>query len=61
MNSFDASIIAFLNHFAHRSQDLDYLIMLIGSNELIKGGVITAFAVCKVSTSGVGPALLSGA
>ncbi|MFZ1973236.1 MAG: phosphatase PAP2 family protein [Candidatus Acidiferrales bacterium] len=42
MNSFDAGIIAFLNHFAHRSPDFDYLVMLIGSNELIKGGVITA-------------------
>jgi undecaprenyl-diphosphatase len=42
LNSFDASIIAFLNHFAHRSPDFDYLVMLIGSNELIKGGVITA-------------------
>ena len=41
LNSFDASIIAFLNQFAHRSADFDYLVMLIGSNELAKGGVIT--------------------
>ncbi|MFZ3330007.1 MAG: phosphatase PAP2 family protein [Candidatus Acidiferrales bacterium] len=41
MNSFDASIIAFLNQFAHRSADFDYLVMLVGSNELIKGGAIT--------------------
>lgn len=41
MNSFDASILAFLNQFAHRSADFDYLVMLVGSNELAKGGVIT--------------------
>lgn len=42
MNSFDFRIITFLNHFAHRSPNLDYIIMLIGSNTLAKGGVITA-------------------
>ena len=42
MNSFDANIISFLNQFAHRSPNLDYLIMLIGSNTLTKGGVVTS-------------------
>lgn len=42
MNSFDFGILSFLNHFAHRSPNLDYIIMLIGSNTLAKGGVITA-------------------
>jgi undecaprenyl-diphosphatase len=42
LNSFDVSIISFLNQFAHRSSSLDYFIMLIGSNTLTKGGVITS-------------------
>jgi undecaprenyl-diphosphatase len=42
LNSFDFGIISYLNQFAHRSPDLDYIIMLIGSNALAKGGVITA-------------------
>lgn len=42
MNSFDFRIISFLNRYAHRSPNLDYVIMLIGSNPLAKGGVITA-------------------
>jgi undecaprenyl-diphosphatase len=42
LNSFDVSIISFLNQFAHRSSSLDYFVMLIGSNTLTKGGVITS-------------------
>ncbi|HXA76198.1 MAG TPA: phosphatase PAP2 family protein [Candidatus Acidoferrales bacterium] len=42
LNSFDANIIFFLNQFARRSSSLDYLIMLIGSNTLTKGCVITS-------------------
>jgi undecaprenyl-diphosphatase len=42
LNSFDFRIISFLNHYAHRSPNLDYVIMLIGSNTLAKGAVITA-------------------
>lgn len=42
VTSFDVGIISFLNQFAHRSATLDYFIMLIGSNTLIKGGVITS-------------------
>ncbi len=42
MHSFDVAIISFLNQFAHRSRSLDYFIMLIGSNTLTKGGVITS-------------------
>ena len=42
MNSFDTAIISFLNQFAHRSSSLDYFIMLIGSNLLINGGLITS-------------------
>ena len=41
LNSFDVSIISFLNQFSHRSPSLDYFIMVIGSNTLTKGGVIT--------------------
>jgi undecaprenyl-diphosphatase len=42
LNSFDVGIISFLNQFAHRSSSLDYFIMLIGSNALTKGCVITS-------------------
>jgi undecaprenyl-diphosphatase len=42
LNSFDLHILVFLNHFAHRSPSLDYFIMLIGTNTLTKGAVITS-------------------
>jgi undecaprenyl-diphosphatase len=42
LNSFDLHILVFLNHFAHRSPSLDYFIMLVGSNALTKGAVITS-------------------
>jgi undecaprenyl-diphosphatase len=42
LNSFDASIIAFLNQFAHRSPAFDYFVVVIGTNTLAKGGVIAA-------------------
>ncbi len=42
MNSFDASIISFLNSFAHRSWFFDNLMFLLSENYLLKGGVIVA-------------------
>lgn len=42
MNSFDSSIISFLNHFAHRSVVFDVLVRLLSDNYLLKGGFIVA-------------------
>lgn len=42
LNSFDADVISFLNQFAHRSWTFDSLVMIVGFNPLIKGGVITS-------------------
>jgi undecaprenyl-diphosphatase len=40
MNPFDAQIIAFLNQFAHRSPAFDELVRAIGSNYVLKTGLI---------------------
>ncbi len=42
MNSFDATVISFLNGFAQRSRTLDTLIAFIALTSLLKGGMITA-------------------
>jgi undecaprenyl-diphosphatase len=42
MNSFDSSIISFLNQFAHRSAIFDVLVRLLSDNYLLKGGFIVA-------------------
>lgn len=42
MNSFDGSIISFLNGFAHRSWTLDTFVYLLTVNSLLKAGVISA-------------------
>jgi undecaprenyl-diphosphatase len=42
LNSLDTSVISFLNSFAHRSFALDAAVVLLATNTLIKGGVITA-------------------
>jgi undecaprenyl-diphosphatase len=42
LNFFDASIISFVNSFAHRWFALDAMVALIATNTLIKGGVIAA-------------------
>lgn len=40
MNSFDSSIIIFLNRFSHASKGFDCLMVLVEDNSLIKGGLI---------------------
>jgi undecaprenyl-diphosphatase len=40
LNTFDASIITFLNQFAHRSWGFDQAINLFANNILLKGGVL---------------------
>jgi len=42
MNDFDTTIILFLNQYAHISTVLDKFVVLLSSNHLLKGGVITA-------------------
>ena len=42
MNSFDTSVISFVNSFAHRWFALDATVAMIATNTLIKGGVIAA-------------------
>lgn len=42
MNSFDSSIISFLNEFAHRSVLFDTGVYMLSENYLLKGGVIVA-------------------
>jgi undecaprenyl-diphosphatase len=42
LNSFDTSVISFVNSFAHRWFALDATVALIATNNLIKGGVIAA-------------------
>jgi undecaprenyl-diphosphatase len=42
LNSFDTSVISFVNSFAHRWFALDATLALIATNTLIKGGVIVA-------------------
>jgi undecaprenyl-diphosphatase len=42
MNSFDSSIIAFLNSFARHSWAFDSFVYMISGNDLLKGGVIVA-------------------
>jgi undecaprenyl-diphosphatase len=42
MNSFDSSIISFLNGFARHSQSFDTFVHMLSDNELLKGGVIAA-------------------
>jgi undecaprenyl-diphosphatase len=42
LNSFDTSVISFVNSFAHRWFALDATVAMIATNTLIKGGVIAA-------------------
>ncbi len=42
MNDFDTAIILFLNQYAHISTTIDKFVVLLSSNHLLKGGVITA-------------------
>jgi undecaprenyl-diphosphatase len=42
MNSFDSSIITFLNSFARHSWAFDSFVYMISGNDLLKGGVIVA-------------------
>jgi undecaprenyl-diphosphatase len=42
MNSFDSSIIMFLNSFARHSWGFDSFVFMISGNDLLKGGVIVA-------------------
>ena len=42
MTEFDTAIILFLNQYAHVSTTLDKFVVLLSSNHLLKGGVITA-------------------
>lgn len=40
MNSFDSSILHFLNGFAHRSYSVDALVAIVEESNLLKGGLI---------------------
>ena len=40
LNFFDSAIIHYVNHFAHRSWAFDFFISTIGSNALLKTGVL---------------------
>ena len=42
MNRFDATILEFFNQFAQRSSAFDSLVVLIGRNSLVKGGLMAA-------------------
>ena len=42
MNPLDLHVIAFLNQFAHRSWTLDYFVLLMSKNYVLKTGLITA-------------------
>lgn len=42
MNSFDSSIITFLNSFARHSWGFDSFVYMLSGNDLLKGGVIVA-------------------
>lgn len=42
MNSFDFTILTFLNHFARRSEQFDKFVDLLFGNMLLEGGFITA-------------------
>ena len=40
MNSFDLSIVSFINRFAQRSPTFDQLVVFLSISRLLKGGVI---------------------
>jgi undecaprenyl-diphosphatase len=40
MNSFDLSVLSFLNRFAHRSFNFDQAVVVLSNANLLKGGVI---------------------
>lgn len=40
MNAFDSTVSALVNQFAHHSVHLDYFIVYLSGNRLIKGGVM---------------------
>jgi undecaprenyl-diphosphatase len=42
MNTFDTSILVFLNQFAQRSHAFDYLMGIVCDSHLLKGGVLTS-------------------
>lgn len=42
MNSFDSSIITFLNSFARHSWGFDSFVYMLSGNDLLKGGVVVA-------------------
>jgi len=42
MNSFDSSIITFLNSFARHSWTFDSFVYMLSGNDLLKGGVVVA-------------------
>jgi undecaprenyl-diphosphatase len=42
MNSFDSSIISFLNGFAHHFQSFDTFVIMLSKNDLLKGGAVVA-------------------
>lgn len=42
MNSFDTSIITFLNSFARHSWAFDSFVYMLSNNDLLKGGVVVA-------------------
>lgn len=43
MNSFDVTVISFLNQFAHKSVRFDNLVVVVSGSELLKTGLLVAF------------------